>query len=61
MDLKTGILYNTKEEALANGVPESDIIEIRSDNNLPIIKFSSGPFKNRIYRKTENGNLIRVK
>lgn len=60
MDLRTGKTYETKEEALSDGVPESDIAEVvRRDKNLPIVRFSSGPFKNRAYRRMPNGQLVR--
>ena len=61
MDLRTGKTYDTKEEALADGVPESDIAEIvRRDKSLPEVRFSSGPFKDRTYKRTLSGNLVRV-
>lgn len=61
MDMRTGRMYDSKEAAQAVGVPESDIAEL-SDRleNLPDVKFSSGPFKNRVYKRTEAGQLVRV-
>ncbi len=54
MDLRTGKMYPTKEDALKDGVPESDIAELdrRFDevrNQIPKVKFSKnvfGSFKN---------------
>ena len=61
MDLRTGETYPTKEEALKSGVPESDIAEIvRADSDIPEVRFSSGPFKNRVYKRAPGGQLIRV-
>ncbi len=59
MDIRTGKTYASKEDALAAGVPESDIAEIVQE--LKNVKFSSGPFKDREYKRMENGQLIRVK
>ena len=63
MDIRTGRTYETHDDALKAGVPNSDIAEIvRNDPNIPEVHFSSGPFKNRIYKRNpENGQLIRVK
>jgi len=67
MDLRTGRTYETKEAAIAAGVPESDIAEIVGDPADPhpkvgeIVRFSSGPFKDRAYRRRRNGQLERVK
>ena len=61
MDMRTGRTYETKEAALAAGVPESDIAEVTQTlDNLPEVKFSSGPFKDRTYKRTANGQLVRV-
>ena len=62
MDMRTGKIYDSKEEALSDGVPASDIAEIiRHDESVPEVRFASGPFKNRIYKRTPDGNLVRVK
>ena len=62
MDLRTGKTYETREQALASGVPSSDIAEIvRADSNVPEVRFSSGPFKNRVYKRAPSGQLVRVK
>lgn len=52
MDLRTGRMYDSKEEALAAGVPESDIAEVvwpeeitAMRNAIPKVKFSKHPFK----------------
>lgn len=66
MDLRSGRTYETKEAALAAGVPESDIAEIVGDpaDSHPdagqIVRFSSGPFKGRTYRRSASGQLVRV-
>jgi len=55
MDLRTGRMYRTKAEALAAGVPESDIAEVVWPEGLaravdemkphePKVKFSRHPF-----------------
>jgi phytoene/squalene synthetase len=51
MDLRTGRMYWSKEEALADGVPESDIAEVLHPEPLkamrdaiPVVKFSKHPF-----------------
>lgn len=63
MDIRTGRTYQTKEDALADGVPESDVAEVLVEKlaDAPIVKFSSGPFKDREYKRTTTGNLVRVK
>ena len=62
MDLRTGETYESKEAALKAGVPESDIAEIvRKDSSVPEVKFATGPFKNRVYKRTNDGNLVRVR
>lgn len=61
MDLRTGKTYETKEEALALGVPESDIAEVvRKDPRAPTVRFASGPFKDRVYKRMPTGQLVRV-
>jgi hypothetical protein len=64
MDIRTGKTYETKEAALEDGVPESDIAEVRraAANTVPIVRFASGPFKNRLYvRNPATGNLVRLR
>jgi len=62
MNIATGETYETKADALAAGVPESDIAEVtRNDPGAPIVRFSSGPFKNRVYKRMPTGQLVRVK
>lgn len=63
MDMRTGETYDTKEAAIAAGVPESDIAEIvRGDSAIPEVRFASGPFKNRVYKRVpETGQLVRVR
>lgn len=60
MDLRTGKTYETREQALEAGVPESDIahVEQRLRDGKPIVKFSKGSFKS--YRRTDAGEIVRV-
>ena len=60
--MRTGETYDSKESALAAGVPESDIAEvIRGDKGIPEVRFSTGPFKGRVYKRhPQTGQLIRV-
>lgn len=59
MDIRTGKTYASKDEAISDGVPESDIAEISRE--LKNVKFSSGPFKDREYQRMPNGQLVRRK
>ena len=60
MDIRTGRTYETLSEALKAGVPPSDIAHVEQPLvELPIVTFKSGPFKDRVYRRTEHG-LVRV-
>lgn len=63
MDLRTGETYETKDAALKAGVPASDIAEVvKGDHNIPEVRFSSGPFKGRVYKRVpETGQLIRIR
>ena len=63
MDMRTGETYDTRETAVAAGVPDSDIAEIvRGDSSIPEVRFASGPFKNRVYKRNPStGQLIRVR
>lgn len=62
MDIRTGETYETREAAQAAGVPDSDIAEVvRHDQGVPEVRFKSGPFKDRVYKRTPNGQLVRVK
>ena len=61
MDVRSGRIYPSMMEALGAGVPESDIAEILSDDDVPKVRFSSGPFKNRVYKRNpETRQLVRV-
>lgn len=68
MNISTGKTYNTREEALAAGVPESDIAELIGNTTevteykdpIPIVRSKSGPFMKRVYRRTLSGQLIRI-
>lgn len=60
MDLRTGETFETREQAEAAGVPSSDIAEItRCDSSVPEVRFASGPFKDRVYKRMSNGQLVR--
>ncbi len=66
MDMRTGQTFETEEAAIAAGVPKSDLALIASvDPKRPetweLVKFSSGPFKDRTYRRMPNGQLQRVR
>ena len=65
MDIRTGRTYTTREEAIAAGVPESDIAHVtqggREDLEGPRVSFKGGPFKDRQYRRNGLGQLVRVK
>ncbi len=62
MDIRTGKTYATRDEVLKDGVPESDIAEtIRADRTIPEVRFANGPLKNRTYKRTPHGQLVRVK
>ena len=63
MDIRTGQTYETKDAALAAGVPDSDIAEIvRGDDGVPEVQFASGPFKDRVYKRVPaTGQLVRVR
>ena len=61
MDLKTGKTYESREAAQVAGGPDSDIAEIvRYDENIPEVRFTSGPFRHRVYKRLPTGQLIRV-
>lgn len=61
MDLRTGQTFETREDALKAGVPDSDIAEVvRQDGSLPEVRFANGPFKDRVYKRGPSGQLIRV-
>ena len=72
MDMRTGRTYATKEDALAAGVPESDIAEVTMPTDVQsgdlqaltvpgVVQFASGPFKDRLYQRNERGQLVRIK
>lgn len=61
MDIRTGKTYDTREAAIADGVPASDLAEVvRHDAGVPEVRFSSGPFKGRAYKRMPSGQLVRV-
>lgn len=62
MDLRTGRTYATQEEALADGVPASDVVRVRDTEDGPeVTVIKNGPFKGRIYRRNARGQMVRVK
>ena len=61
MDMRTGRTYETLDEALKAGVPESDIAHVEQHgDDEPLVTFATGPFKDRVYRRTRTG-LVRVR
>lgn len=76
MDMRTGRIYDSQEQALAAGVPESDLAVLdavlQADakgrdhllanlKDCPDVQFASGPFKDRTYKRQPNGQLVRAK
>jgi hypothetical protein len=62
MDIRTGKTYDTREAAVADGVPDSDIAEVvRANDSIPEVRFTSGPFNDRVYKRTPSGQLVCVK
>lgn len=67
MDLRTGRTYPTREAAIADGVPASDVAEVFTGaDGSPDVRFGpvisgTGPFKGRFYRRDlQKGGLVRV-
>lgn len=61
MDIRTGKTYESQDAARADGVPVTDIAEIISDAAIPEVRFASGPFKDRVYKRhPDTGQLVRV-
>jgi hypothetical protein len=62
MDMRTGETYESVEAARKAGVPISDIAEIRQrPGQEPEVRFPSGPFKDRVYKRNAVGQLARVR
>jgi hypothetical protein len=62
MDLRTGRTDASKDAARAAGVPESDSAEgIRTDDRIPEGRFATGPFKDRVDKRTPGGQRVRVR
>lgn len=56
MDTRNGDLYDSREAAVLAGVPDEHIAEVE----IEIVRVKSGPFKGRVYRRTNKG-LIRIR
>jgi len=62
MDLRTGKTYDTVDEALAAGVPASDIAHVEQTTDGPNVRvITNGPFKGRVYKRNKRGQMVRVK
>jgi hypothetical protein len=61
MDIRTGKTYPTREAAIADGVPKSDIalVERRLRDGLMVIRFTKNSFKSFV--RTTAKELLRVK
>ena len=57
MDDRQGNIYESRQAALAAGVPDEHIQEVEPEFGL--LRVLSGPFKGRLYRRTATG-LVRV-
>lgn len=62
MNTRTGEIYPDINTAFAAGIPHESLAEVvTNDAEWPEVRFTSGPFKNRLYkRNTTTGQLIRV-
>ena len=61
MDLRTGRTYDSQADALAAGVPASDIVEVEQTIDGPNVRtITTGPFKGRTYVRNERGQMVRV-
>ena len=67
MDMKTGKIYASIDDAWKDGVPVSDLAELqcpidhieqRLREGKPVVKFSGGSFKS--FRRDESGQLVRA-
>ncbi len=47
MDIRTGKTYETYEDAIKAGVPESDIALVRIKNRQPYVTFPNPKYPNR--------------
>lgn len=62
MDMRTGYVYESPETAQRAGVPNEVLAKttISTVEYGPPIRFTSGPFKKRMYRrKLDTGQLVR--
>lgn len=55
MDLRTGRTYESKEAALAAGVPESDVAEVLDTPNGPTVRIPFVPDTNPKHPTTHQG------
>lgn len=61
MDTRTGNIYPSEHKALQAGVlHESLAAVVGYKNGTPVIQFKTGPFKDRLYTRTPDGQLRRV-
>jgi hypothetical protein len=63
MDLRNGETYESREAAEREGVPASDVAEVRPSavpGFVPQIRVTKGPFKGRVYVRNAAGQLVRV-
>lgn len=56
MDMRNGDLYDSREAALLAGVPDEHVAEV----DVEIVRVKNGPFKGRVYRRTNKG-LVRIR
>ena len=62
MDLSTGKTYETKQDAIDAGVPESDLVEYAETEKGPVVRIiTNGPFKGRTYLRNKLGQMVRLK
>ena len=57
MDMRNGDMYESRDAALAAGVPISEL----GETEVVEVEITSGPFKGRRYRRNALGQMERVK
>jgi hypothetical protein len=60
MDIGTGKTYATEAEAIADGVPASDLAYVQTGQPGEIVRFKNGPFKDRTYQRNDRGQLVLI-